>query len=201
MLVAERLLSAGCPAYLLTLYNLYIVMSPQSLLIILPKEDLGPSALSSQAPHLNHLIPHRIPCLNKQRHHHPHATQKRRCPRAPSSPNIQQVIHNPTPQISKAQRVQPPAIHFRDIACDHCRGEQPDVLEAVLLRGLGANDGLLGGGVEGGVGVQRWDEGARGAGVEFLGGRFGVVEGGRVDVGGDGEDPRGGDGVKGEVAG
>ena len=140
-------------------------------------------------------IPHIIPRLHKQRKHHPHAAQKRRRPRQSHAPNVQHVIHRPAPQIPKAQRIDPPAVHLGDIGGHDRRGEEPDVLEAVLLRGFGADDRRFGLRVEGLVALQRWDQRARRAVVELLVGRFAVVEAGCVDVREKAEDPGGGDGV------
>lgn len=88
-----------------------------------------------------------------------------------------------------------------DIPRHDSRSEEPNVLPAVVLGGLGADDCLLGLGVERLVAVEGGEQRARGDLVEFGFGRSAVVEEGGVDMGGDREDPCAGNGVEGEVAG
>ncbi len=69
------------------------------------------------------------------------------------------------------------------------------------MRAFGADDGVLGGFVEGLVLFQAGDEGAGLGQVDLLLGRFGVVVGDGVHVGDEAEEPGDGDGVDGEVGG
>ena len=164
---------------------------------------------SSYAPQLTairlkHRRPQFVPGLNEQRKNEPNPAHKHPRPHIRHRQivviHIHQVIHYPTGQIPATQRIQPLGIQPRVIPCYDGGREKPDVLESILLRPFGARDAVLGGGVEGAVFGDGSGGGARLGGVVLFGGGA-LVEGDGVEVGDDGEDPGGRDGVEGEVAG
>ena len=163
----------------------------------------SPHPPSSATPLLRkRSIPQPVPRHNEQTKDHADPTQKHPRPRVRNRHtlviDIDKIIHHPTRHIPPTERIQPPVIHAGHVPRDDGRGEEADVLEAVLLGAFGADDAVLGGLVErlvvGDFGRQR----ARLRQVEGFG-RFGVVQLRRVHVRRETEDPGCGDGVEGEV--
>lgn len=100
-------------------------------------------------PHpLNHSPPHRIPRAHKhsEDQHRPRHINARPHARQPFSRvvDVDQIVHDPGGDVRPAQRIQIARVQAGRVARDDAGGEDAEVLEAVLLRSFGADDGLGG---------------------------------------------------------
>lgn len=161
------------------------------------------TATTSEPPYSDKLSPHLIPSSKKQHQATKSTTGINRSPRprhrSRSIIDMHPNIHHPTQHIRPRESIQKPRLQPSNIAHNHRGRKNPYILEAILLRAFGTDDGVLGGLVEGLVLVQAGDEVAGLGRVDLFLGRFGVVVGDGVQVRDEAEEPGDGDGVDGEV--
>lgn len=101
--------------------------------------------------------------------------------------DIQHIIRNPTSQISHTQHIERLIVQLGIVASQHGSSKETQVLEAVLLRAFGPDDCVLCDLVEGLVRGERGGVGSWTLVVEPL-----AAERSGVEVGRDGQNPRGG---------
>ncbi len=96
--------------------------------------------------------PRLIPCQNEQRPNHGHSADENQRPRHRQTSrrvvDVDIAIHDPAEDIPNTQDIQRGTIQAGHIPRHHRRGEETDILEAVLLGALGADDAAFGGGVD-----------------------------------------------------
>jgi hypothetical protein len=138
------------------------------------------------------LILQDIPTLNEESPDNPHTNQERHTPdirqHIRRSVNVQPIENHTTGQVPKSKRVQSRVLQLGDVANHHRGSKQTEVLEAVLLRALCADD----------LGLGRLVDALIALGVARVRARVLVVEFTKrhgVEVGDDGDDPCCGDGV------
>jgi hypothetical protein len=114
--------------------------------------------------------------------------------------DIDVVVDQPAGKITDTQEIEHANLQVGHVTGNHRGGKQADILKAVRLGALGADDATFGGGVDALVSCHHLSQRSRLCVVEMAG-RGLLIELYGVDMGAEGESPCNGDGVKGDVAG